>query len=90
MGKRFLVDRYPLDDYSSRRAFLRLHEGDFEPHRMKPYGLGSGKFVYRNMFQKEHQSRQDNRLQKRSIKKSARQQARLELRGYLSGCLGEE
>jgi hypothetical protein len=79
MGRRFLAVRYPLDGYSSRRVWLRLHEGDFEPHRMRPYGLGSGKFSYRQMFQKKHQSRLGNRLMKRAVKKAARRLARYEL-----------
>lgn len=79
MGKRFFVDRYPLANYSSYRAFLRLNEGDFEPHQIRPYGLGSGKFAYNQMFLKKHGSRPGNRAVKRSAKKSARQRAQREL-----------
>jgi hypothetical protein len=79
MGQRFLSFRYPLGEYSGRRAFLRLNEGDFEPHQMRPYGFASGNFFYRQMFEKKHQSRQGNVAQKRAVKKAARQQARCEL-----------
>jgi hypothetical protein len=79
VGRRFLADRYPLDQYSPRRAWLRCNEGDFEPHQMKPYGLESGKFSYRQMFQKRNQSRSGNILRERMVRKSARQQARRSL-----------
>lgn len=79
MGGRFLATRYPLHRYSPRRAWLRLHEGHFEPHRMRPYGLMSGKFMYRQLFQKKHQARQGNRALKRAINKAARQHGRRHL-----------
>ena len=72
MGKRFLAERYPLSGYSSRRAILRLNEGDFEPHRMRPYGLESGKFRYRQIFAKKHLSRSGSRSERRVVKKAAR------------------
>ena len=72
MGKRFLRARYPLDCYSLKRATLRLNEGDFEPHRMRPYGLPSSHFSYRQMFQKKHGSRQGRRAEDRAAKKAAR------------------
>ncbi len=72
MGKRFLNSRYPLGVYSDRRVFLRLNEGDFEPRRMTPYGLGSGKFAYRQMFGKKNQSRQGNQRGQRVVKKAVR------------------
>ena len=75
MGRRFLTDRFPLEKYSNRRACLRLNEADFEPHRMRPYGLESGNFSYHQMFQKKRQSRQGNRVVDRAVKKTARQQA---------------
>ena len=80
MGKRFLVIRYGLERYSSRRAFLRLNEGDFEPHRMRPYGLGERGFDYHQMFQKQHRSREGNRRLDRFVKKAARRRARIDLR----------
>lgn len=80
MGKRFLAVRYRLERYSSRRAFLRLNEGDFEPHRMRPYGLEEHGFAYHQMFQKRHRSREGNRRLDRSVKKAARQRARIYLR----------
>ena len=76
MGKRFLAARFPLEQYSHRRAWLRLHEGKSEPHSMRPYGFESGNFVYRQLFQKKHQARQGNRSVKRAVKKTARQHAR--------------
>jgi hypothetical protein len=76
MGKRFFTERYPLQRYSPRRAWLRLNESNFEPHRMKPYGLMSHKFSYRQLFQKKHQSRQGNRQVKRAVKKATRRLAR--------------
>ncbi len=79
MGQRFFMARYCLSEYSERRAFLRLNEGDYEPRRMTPYGLGSGKFSYRQMFDKKNQSRQGNRQVQRAMKKASRQQARREL-----------
>jgi len=82
MGRRFLAARFSLDKYSNRRAWLRLNEADFEPHRMKPYGLESGKFSYRQMFQKKHQFRQGNRAVERAVKKTARQQAQHHLQEY--------
>jgi hypothetical protein len=72
MGKRFLHARYSLDRYSQKRAWLRLNEGDFEPHRMRPYGLVSPNFSYRQMFQKKHGSRQGRRVEDRATKKAAR------------------
>jgi hypothetical protein len=72
MGKRFLAARYPLENYSQRRAHLRVNEGDFEPHHMKPYGRVSGKFSYRQLFKKKHASRQSNQIQERATKKAAR------------------
>ena len=76
MGKRFLAARFPLEQYSHRRAWLRLHEGKSEPHSMRPYGFESGNFAYRQSFQKKHQARQGNRSVKRVVKKAARQNAR--------------
>lgn len=81
MGRRFLATRYPLHSYSPRRAWLRLHEDHLEPHRMRPYGLASGKCMYRQLFQKKHQSRQGNRTIKRVVKKAARQQGRRNIWG---------
>lgn len=81
MGRHFLNGRYHLSEYSSRRAFLRLNEGDYEPRRMRPYGLGSGKFAYRQMFEKKNQSRQGNQKVQRAVKKGVRQQSRRELWG---------
>ncbi len=52
MGKRFFATQYVLGKYSTERARHRLHKADFEPHRMKPYGLASGNFSYHQMFQK--------------------------------------
>ena len=80
MGKRFLAVRFPLEQYSPRRAWLRLHEGRYEPHSMKPYGCESGTFAYRQLFEKKHQTRQGNRSIKRAVKKTARQHARRDLR----------
>jgi hypothetical protein len=80
MGKRFLNERYSLEKYSNRRANLRLNEEDFEPHQIRPYGLESSSFSYRQMFQKKHQTRLENRSVKRSVKKSARQQAKQQMR----------
>jgi hypothetical protein len=76
MGKRFLAQRYQIPIYSDRRAFLRLNEGNFEPHRMKPYGIESKKFSYRQIFDKKHQSRPGNQAEKRGVKKAARRQSR--------------
>lgn len=72
MGKRFLASRYPLVGYSARRSFLRLNEGEYEPHKMKPYGISSGKFMYHQMFEKKNQSREANRRTERTMKKAAR------------------
>jgi hypothetical protein len=88
MGRRFLAARYALSEYSDRRAWYRLHEGDGEPHRLRPYGLESGKFSYRPLFQKKHQSRQGRRAVKRAVKKAARQRARRELRTCSTLSLG--
>lgn len=79
MGQRFLALRYCLERYSSRRAFFRLNEGDFEPHRMRPYGLGERGFAYRQMFQKRHRAREGNRRLDRAVKKAARYRARMSL-----------
>lgn len=79
MGKRFLAARFPLEQYSRRWAWLRLHEGKSNPHQMKPYGRESGNFVYRQLFHKKHQTRQGNCTIKRAVKKTARQHARRDL-----------
>ena len=47
---------------------------------MKPYGMSSGKFAFRQMFQKRHLSRQGSSSERRGVKKSVRQQARREFR----------
>jgi hypothetical protein len=88
MGKRWLLARYPLNKYSDRRAWLRLHEGDFEPHQIRPYGLASGKFSYRQMFQKKKQARRGNRAVERAVKKAAHQQVRQHLLDNYTWFLG--
>ena len=79
MGRRFLARRFPLARYSDRRAWFRLNEAKSEPHQMRSYGLASGKFSYRQLFQKKRQSRPGNRRVKRTVKKTVRQRARREL-----------
>lgn len=72
MGKRFLAARYQLDRFSPRRAFLRMNEAEYEPHRMRPYGLVSSKFASRQLFEKKHHSRLGRQAEERATRKAAR------------------
>ena len=81
MSKRFRAASYRLEDrYSSQRVFLRLNERNYNPHRIKPYGLGEHGFQYHQLFEKRHGTGENNRHQDRAVKKSARQRARRQLR----------
>jgi len=79
MGQRFILARNLRPMYSKRRTWLRLNEHDFEPHRMRPYGLESKKFWYRSMWH-ENRQRPGNKLEDRYPKKVARQRAKHALR----------
>lgn len=77
MGKRFLADRYPYYP-EGRRQGQAINEHE-EHHHLRPYGLSSGTFAYRNRFQKKNQSRTTNQAVKRAEKKKERRQARKDL-----------
>ncbi len=79
MGRRFIHARYRIDRYSNVGVRRRLNSPRFVPHHLRPYGLESMNFWYRQIFTKKHQSRQQNRAVKRAVKKAARQGARREL-----------
>ncbi len=65
--------------YHEVGAWQRLNSPRFVPHPLRPYGLESMNFWYRQRFTKKHQSRQHNRAVKRAVKRAARKSARREL-----------
>lgn len=88
MGRRFIHARYQIDRYNDVGARRRLNSPRFALHHLRPYGLESMNFWYRQIFTKKHQSRQQNCAVKRAVKKAARQQAQRELQHEQRG--GEE
>jgi hypothetical protein len=66
--------------YSQLRVFRCLHEKDFEPHHMRPYGLGAGKFSSLQMFQQSRSRSTAGLRERRGPKKTTRQQAHRSLR----------
>ncbi len=75
MSNRFITESRDLSTYSPRRVLQMINEADFEPHRMRPYGMESGKFTYRSMW--EHNgNRPGNRRVRRAAKKAARRENR--------------
>ncbi len=83
MGNRFLLARNQLARYSPRRAVLRCNEWNYDPHRMRPYGLASGNFRHRQLFCERSVS---YRQARRTMNKAMRQQARREERRALQEC----
>jgi len=75
MSRRYILERLHLNLYPSiRRKFLRLNEGEYEPHRIRPYAFSSSKIRYRNMFEKKNSTRLETINARRSTKKSIRRE----------------
>lgn len=83
MGNRFLRERYRLDRYSRHRQFLRLNERDYEPHRMRAYGIGGGEFTYYQRDARQRRGTAGNRRGDRAAKKAVRRQGKARLREEL-------
>lgn len=76
MGHRYIEERYQLSTrYSPYRAHMRLNESDWEPHKLRAYGMGTGKFWYRGLFDRK----QRDQALARTPKKAERQRAKREL-----------
>lgn len=74
MGRKYTIQRLHLHQHSQLRKFLRLNEGEYEPHRIRPYAFSATKFHYRNMFEKKHTTRIEAKNAERSAKKTIRRE----------------